>query len=83
MNIEGKLMELDALVLQMPTRRLKKFVQSGAESMDEIEDNSVDAVVSSHVLCSVGGANKVLREIHRVLKPVSLNARDNSMESCS
>jgi SAM-dependent methyltransferase len=32
-------------------------------------DESVDAVLSTLVLCSVGGLDRALREIHRVLKP--------------
>ena len=51
--------------------RLKKFVQSGGENMVGVEDNSVDAVISSELLCSVDDADKILEEIIRVLKPVS------------
>jgi ubiquinone/menaquinone biosynthesis C-methylase UbiE len=32
-------------------------------------DESVDAVLSTLVLCSVGGLDRALREIHRILKP--------------
>jgi ubiquinone/menaquinone biosynthesis C-methylase UbiE len=34
-----------------------------------VEEASVDAVVSTHVLCSVTDVDQVLREIQRVLKP--------------
>jgi ubiquinone/menaquinone biosynthesis C-methylase UbiE len=33
------------------------------------QDGSVDAVLSTLVLCSVGGLDRVLREVHRILKP--------------
>lgn len=35
----------------------------------EVEDNSVDAVVSTLVLCSVANLSVVLQEVNRVLKP--------------
>ena len=34
-----------------------------------VPDNSMDAVISTQVLCSVADPARVLREIHRVLKP--------------
>ena len=37
--------------------------------MSMISSDSIDAVVSTHVLCSVPNAGAVLREITRVLKP--------------
>lgn len=42
-----------------------------AEDMKQIEDNSVDVVVATYVLCSVKDRNKTLNEIQRVLKKVS------------
>jgi ubiquinone/menaquinone biosynthesis C-methylase UbiE len=39
-----------------------------AESL-EVEDNSIDVVVSTHVLCSVTDLATTLQEIKRVLKP--------------
>ena len=39
--------------------------------MSPIEDNSVDVVISSDVLCSFDDAKPTLQEIRRVLKPVS------------
>lgn len=39
-----------------------------AESLD-LEDNSVDAVACTLVLCTIPDAGKVVSEIHRVLKP--------------
>lgn len=50
---------------------MKGFIKGFAEKMDTIEDNSLDAVVCSMVLCSVKDLNKALMEIKRVLKPVS------------
>eukprot|EP01116_Phalansterium_solitarium_P000546 TRINITY_DN1035_c0_g1_i1.p1 TRINITY_DN1035_c0_g1~~TRINITY_DN1035_c0_g1_i1.p1 ORF type:complete len:328 (-),score=51.82 TRINITY_DN1035_c0_g1_i1:446-1429(-) len=35
----------------------------------QIEDNSVDAVIVTHVLCSVDDQAAALREVYRVLKP--------------
>jgi len=46
-----------------------RIVQNSAESMIDIADASVDTVISTHVLCSVPDADKVLGEIKRVLKP--------------
>lgn len=33
------------------------------------QDGSVDAVLSTLVLCSVGGLDRVLEEVHRILRP--------------
>lgn len=40
--------------------------------MAEVADNSVDAVVMTLVLCSVENTEKILKEILRVLAPVSI-----------
>lgn len=45
-----------------------KIVNGFAEKIP-LDDNSVDVVVSTHVLCSVKDVKKVLSEIKRVLKP--------------
>lgn len=42
------------------------------ENMEEFEDESVDVVVGTLVLCSVRNVPQVLREVRRVLRPVSL-----------
>lgn len=42
------------------------------ENMEEFEDESVDVVVGTLVLCSVQNVTQVLREVRRVLRPVSL-----------
>jgi len=44
------------------------IVEGHAEEL-ALPDNSVDAVVSTLVLCSVANPDKALSEIHRVLKP--------------
>lgn len=45
-----------------------EFLESGAEEI-LLPDASVDTVVSTWVMCSVGDPQKVMREIRRVLKP--------------
>jgi ubiquinone/menaquinone biosynthesis C-methylase UbiE len=40
-----------------------------AENMHMIPDQSVDSILSLHVLCSVTSTDKVLREMARILKP--------------
>ncbi len=42
--------------------------QGTAEKLP-VEDESIDAVVSTHVLCSVSDVDRSLREIKRILKP--------------
>ncbi|XP_076321445.1 thiol S-methyltransferase TMT1A-like [Tachypleus tridentatus] len=48
---------------------VEQFVTAMAENMAEIPENSVDAVVSTCVLCSVMKIQDVLQEIKRVLVP--------------
>ena len=48
---------------------LKIEIRSGRAEELPAEDQSVDSIVSTLVLCSVGDAARVLREIVRVLKP--------------
>ena len=45
------------------------MVQGVAEAMP-FEDNSVDVVVGTMVLCSVQSVRKACEEVKRVLKPV-------------
>ena len=54
-----------------PTVKMEKFVVAPAEDMKDVEDNSVDVVVSTLVLCSVDNVEKTLKEVQRVLAPVS------------
>ena len=55
---------------QYPHIVMKRFVVGFAEDMKHVEDNSVDVVVSTMVLCSVRSIEKTLKEVHRVLAPV-------------
>lgn len=48
-----------------------RFVVASGEDMGAVQDNSVDAVVCTLVLCSVDNVTQTLREIHRILRPVS------------
>jgi len=48
--------------------QINMMYQSGV-SMPDVADASVDAVVGTHLLCSVGDVDAILREVHRVLKP--------------
>lgn len=47
----------------------EKTIISVAENMKDVEDNSMDVVVSTYVLCSVTSVQDVLKEVKRVLKP--------------
>jgi len=49
-----------------------EFHDGFAEDMAVIESGSVDAVVSTLVLCSVTDVDRCLKEVIRVLKPVSI-----------
>ena len=50
---------------------LRDYIVGTCEDMRKIKDQSVSAVVSTLVLCSVESVELSLREIIRVLKPVS------------
>jgi len=52
-----------------PGLQLEKLHHGYGEDMSTILPESVDAVVTVNVLCSVGNMKQVLEEIHRVLKP--------------
>ena len=54
---------------------MKRFVVGFAESMKDVEDNSIDIVVSTMVLCSVRSIEGALNEILRVLAPVSFTLK--------
>ena len=47
-----------------------------------IKDESVDAVVCTHTMCTVQDVDQCLREIKRVLRPVSLYKREKSYTPC-
>ncbi|MEQ8970681.1 MAG: class I SAM-dependent methyltransferase [Coleofasciculus sp. C1-SOL-03] len=44
-------------------------INSGSAERIDVDDNSVDAVVSTYVLCSVSNLSATVQEIRRVLKP--------------
>ncbi|GBL56546.1 Methyltransferase-like protein 7B [Araneus ventricosus] len=50
------------------------FVIQRAENMKDIPDASFDVVVSTYLHCSTHDSDAVLREIKRVLKPVSISS---------
>lgn len=58
---------------QFPNVTIKKVITGFAEDLSEIEDNSMAIVVCTLTLCSVQDVANVLREVKRVLKPVSLH----------
>ncbi|CAL8335804.1 unnamed protein product [Lota lota] len=47
----------------------ERFVVASGEDMGLIEDESVDAVVATLVLCSVQNTPRTIQEAHRMLKP--------------
>ncbi|XP_029908354.1 methyltransferase-like protein 7A [Myripristis murdjan] len=47
----------------------ERFVVASGEDMGVVEDESVDVVVCTLVLCSVSDVRQTLREVHRILKP--------------
>ncbi|CAG2164561.1 unnamed protein product [Oppiella nova] len=61
--------KFDAKLKDFPSIILEKAVTGTAEDMSTIEDNCVDVVVSTHVLCSVYDIQQCLKEIRRVLAP--------------
>lgn len=50
-----------------------RFVVMSGEDMREVDDETVDVVVCTLVLCSVGNVRLVLQEVRRILKTVSVN----------
>lgn len=53
------------------------FLVASAEDMKELDDESVDVVVCTLVLCSVRDVKLVLQEVRRVLKTVSVRCCKN------
>ncbi|XP_017271249.1 methyltransferase-like protein 7A [Kryptolebias marmoratus] len=49
--------------------KYEKFVVATGEDMSSVEDESVDAVVCTLVLCTVTDIPQTLREAHRILRP--------------
>jgi len=54
---------------QHPGVKISAYHVTSAEKVPDVESASVDAVVSTAVLCSVGDPDQCLREIVRILKP--------------
>lgn len=50
----------------------ERFLVASGEDLSAVEDQSVDAVVCTLVLCSVSNTPQTLREVHRILRPVSV-----------
>ncbi|GFT17544.1 methyltransferase-like protein 7A [Nephila pilipes] len=65
-----------------PQIMFKRKVTAMGENMVGVEDASVDVVVSTYVLCSVKDVRSVLKEVKRVLKPVSINFFELSIQFC-
>lgn len=57
---------------KFPDINLEKFVRSPGERFRGVPTCSVDVVVTTTVLCCVENVPKVLKEIRRVLVPVSI-----------
>ena len=57
---------------RFPLMKWGELLTGFAEDMAMIESGSIDAVVSSLVLCSVQNIDRCLQEIIRVLRPVSI-----------
>ena len=63
-----------------PSLQMERFVLGKAEDMKDIEDGSIDIVVSTLVLCSVESVEKSLKEIQRVLAPVYILSLQFSLD---
>ncbi|XP_055976261.1 N6-adenosine-methyltransferase TMT1A [Sorex fumeus] len=49
--------------------QFERFVVAAGENMHQVADSSVDVVVCTLVLCSVESQERILQEVHRVLRP--------------
>lgn len=58
-----------------PHVHLKEYLVGSAEDMGKIADHSMSVVVCTLVLCSVSSMEQSLKEVIRVLKPVSTQCR--------
>lgn len=54
---------------KFPHITVRKFIRGSAEDMSDVKSESVDVVVSTHVLCSVTDVDRCVKEIHRILAP--------------
>ncbi len=55
-----------------------EFRVVSGEDMKDVKDESVDVVVCTLVLCSVRNVPRVLREVRRILRPLSLSLMPSS-----
>jgi len=62
---------IDKIKEEYPNVTLVKSIIGNAENMEEVSDNSVDVVVGTLILCCINDPNAALKEIYRVLSPVS------------
>lgn len=51
----------------------EKFIVARGEDMKDVKDESVDVVVGTLVLCCVSSVQRVLQEVRRVLRTVSVH----------
>ena len=65
-----------------PNIEFDGYLTGCMEDMHQIEDNYFDAVLITHVLCSVMDVQKGLSEIRRVLKKVVENTIRTSILIC-
>ena len=68
-GIEPNLHMQRHLLKEAGSRGLRVDLRTGFAELLDVPDASVDAVVSTLVLCSVSSVAAVMKEIHRVLKP--------------
>ena len=52
-----------------PHISIERFIHASAEEMTDVESDSIDVVVSTHVLCSVADISRCMKEVDRVLVP--------------
>ncbi len=69
LGIEPNVFMHDNLLKMAEKHGIQGEIRVGVAERLQADDNSVDAVVSTLVLCSVADQDAVLREILRVLKP--------------
>lgn len=69
-GIEPNIFMFSYLEKEAKNQGLKQFeLRQGFAEKIPAKDNSIDVVVSTHVLCSVANIESSLKEIYRVLKP--------------
>lgn len=61
--------DLKKALKKYPGIKVDRMIIGGAEDLSALNDNSVDAIICTHVLCSVNDPLKASKEMARVLKP--------------